>query len=97
LWLFRDDVERTLRDLYGDIEDETLDSILSAVFYIIDNVTAYARKDLWQERHDAVDLDNMSDIDCEGYINGSMWRLMIRVHALTLTPGLGTGSLHDIA
>jgi len=41
LSLFRDDVERLLRDLYGDIESEALDHILLAVFCIVQEFTHY--------------------------------------------------------
>jgi hypothetical protein len=76
LSLFCDDVEYTLRDLYGDIDDEALESILSAVFCIVDGFTGYARKDLYQEHHAAVAVDAMHGIGwSEGYgITGSMWR-----------------------
>jgi hypothetical protein len=57
LSLFRDDVERLLRDLYGDIESEALDHILSAVLCIVEEFTRYVRKDLWQEHRDAVVWD----------------------------------------
>ena len=33
LALFRDDVECLLRDLYGDVESDALDSVLRAMFY----------------------------------------------------------------
>jgi hypothetical protein len=35
LALFRDDVECLLRDLYGDLESEALDSVVAAVFSIV--------------------------------------------------------------
>jgi hypothetical protein len=46
LSLFRDDVERLLRDLYGDIESDALDSILKATFVMVQKFTQYVRKDL---------------------------------------------------
>jgi hypothetical protein len=57
LSLFRDDVERLLRDLYGDIKDDALDKVLSAIFVIVQEFTQYVRKDLWQEDQDATDWD----------------------------------------
>jgi hypothetical protein len=57
LALFRDDVECLLRDLYGDLESEALDSITRAVFRIVREFTRYVRPDLWKEHEDAVDLD----------------------------------------
>src|SRR5262249_11543027 len=76
LSLFRDDVERLLRDLYGDIEGEALDTVLFAVFYIVQAHTKYVRNDLWKEDNDAVNFDYMFGIGLpEGYgVNGSMWR-----------------------
>jgi hypothetical protein len=57
LSLFRDDVERLLRDLYGDIKSEALDSVLRAVFVIVEEFTRYVRNDLWKEHSDAVSID----------------------------------------
>jgi hypothetical protein len=76
LSLFRDEVECLLRDLYGDVESEALDSIVWAVFRIVEAFTKYVRPDLWKEHKDAEDLDYMFGIGVpEGYgINGSDWR-----------------------
>ena len=49
LSLFCNDVERLLRDLYGDIESEALDRIIWAVFRIVQAFTKYVRPDLWKE------------------------------------------------
>jgi hypothetical protein len=57
LSLFRDEVECLLRDLYGDIESEALDSIVCAVFRIVEEFTQYVRPDLAKEHHDAWGLD----------------------------------------
>ena len=46
LSLFRDEVECLLRDLYGDIESEALDSVVWAVFRIVEEFTKYVRPDL---------------------------------------------------
>ena len=53
LSLFCNDVERLLRDLYGDIESEALDRVLSAVFLIVEAFTKYVRPDLAKEHRDA--------------------------------------------
>jgi len=76
LSLFRDDVECLLRDLYGDIDGEALDSVLYAVFSIVKAFTKYVRADLWKEHSDAENLDYMFGIGVpEGYgISGSDWR-----------------------
>jgi hypothetical protein len=77
LALFRDDVECLLRDLYGDLESEALDSVVAAVFRIVQQFTRYVRSDLWKEHSDAEDLDYMFGIGMpdEGMgISGSDWR-----------------------
>jgi hypothetical protein len=76
LWLFREDVERLLRDLYGEIEDKAFDNVLYAVLTIAEGLTRFARPDLWKEYNDAENADRMIGIGLpEGYnINGSMWR-----------------------
>ena len=62
LSLFRDEVECLLRDLYGDVESEALDSIVWAVFRIVEEFTQYVRPDLWKEHQDAWNLDYMLGI-----------------------------------
>jgi hypothetical protein len=62
LALFRDDVECLLRDLYGDLESEALDSVVRAVFRIVQQFTRYVRPDLWKEHEDAEDLDYLFGI-----------------------------------
>src|SRR5215831_6983940 len=59
LALFRDDVECLLRDLYGDFESEALDSVVLAVFLIVQQFARYVRPELWKEHDDAEDLDYM--------------------------------------
>ena len=96
LSLFRDEVECLLRDLYGDVESEALDSIVWAVLRIVEEFTKYVRPDLWKEHRDAEDLDYMFGIGVpEGYgINGSDWRrgmaakrdLMLRVCEVSENP-----------
>jgi hypothetical protein len=73
LSLFRDDVERLLRDIYGDIESEALDKILRAIFVIVLEFAEYVRKDLWQEHVDAMAWDYIWGIGLpDGYgISGS--------------------------
>jgi superfamily I DNA/RNA helicase len=62
LALFRDDVECLLCDLYGDVESDALDSIVWAVFRVVESFTEYVRPDLWKEHHDARNLDYMFGI-----------------------------------
>jgi hypothetical protein len=73
LSLFRDDVERLLRELYGDFDSDALDSILCAVLQIAESFAHCIRKDLWQEQHDAKDWDYILGVGVpDGYgISGS--------------------------
>jgi hypothetical protein len=72
LALFRDDVECLLRDLYGDVESEALDSVVRALFCTVQQFTRYVRPDLWKEHEDAMDLDYLFGIGVpEGYGIGS--------------------------
>jgi hypothetical protein len=59
LALFRDDVECLLRDLYGDVESEALNSILRAVFRIVQQFTRYVCPELWKEHDDAEKFDRI--------------------------------------
>ena len=49
--LFGDDVERLLRDLYGDLEGEAITGICNAVATIAEQFVRYVRSDLWDEHH----------------------------------------------
>jgi len=73
LALFRDDVEFLLRDLYGDVDSDALDSVLWAVFRIVEQFAKFVRPDLWKEHNDAVRLDYMFGIGVpeQGSIGGS--------------------------
>lgn len=73
LSLFRDDVERLLRDLYGDIDSEALERTLCSVLIIVKEFTQFARKDLWQEHQNAMNWDYIWGIGLpDGYgISGS--------------------------
>jgi len=76
LALFRDDVECLLRDLYGDVESEALNSVLRAVFRIVEQFAKFVRPDLSKEHWDAENLDYMFGIGVPDMcaINGSDWR-----------------------
>jgi hypothetical protein len=71
LALFTDDVERLLRDLYGDIPE--VDPVVRAVSVIAQELLRFAQPDLWQEHQDAVAWDYIHGIGLpEGYgISGS--------------------------
>ena len=75
LALFRDDVERLLRDLYGDIESEAMNSVLAAVFGIVKGSTEFTRTDLFKEDEDAKLLDYiLGDLIEKWGISGSEFR-----------------------
>jgi hypothetical protein len=80
LSLFADDVERLLRDLYGELDNEPIDRVRRAVLRIVEEFTQYLRKDLWQEHQEACCVDYMCGIGVpEGYgINGSDHRRGLR-------------------
>jgi hypothetical protein len=107
LALFRDDVECLLRDLYCDVESDALDSIVWAVFRIVQEFTRYVRPDLCKEHSDAEDLDYIFGIgvpDGSG-INGSEWRdgmvakrdLILRVYEVQQEPSAFSDYTIDFA
>jgi hypothetical protein len=59
---FVDDVERLLRDLYGEADTKAVDRVRHAVLRIVEEFAKYLRKDLWQEHQNAVDIDYMCGI-----------------------------------
>ena len=62
LSLFRDDIERLLRDLYGDIEGSGMDEVLRAVFCIAEEFTQWVRPDIYREHHNACVWDYIDGI-----------------------------------
>jgi hypothetical protein len=74
--LFRDDVESLLRDLYGDIESEALDTLVLAVFCIVKQFAEYVRPDLCKEHFEAEEFDFFLGVGVpDGYgVGGSDWR-----------------------
>jgi hypothetical protein len=62
LSLFVDDVERLLRDLYGESDNHAIDRLRHAVFVIVSGFTEHLRRDLWQEHRDAQDIDYVDGI-----------------------------------
>jgi hypothetical protein len=76
LSLFTDDVERLLRDLCEELDDEAIDRLRSAALVIVEEFTKFVRKDLWQEHQDAVNVDYSCGIGVpDGYgIGGSDFR-----------------------
>ena len=96
LSLFVDDVERLLRDLYGESDNQAIDRVRSAVFVIVRGFAEHLRKDVEQEHRDAEDIDYANGIGVpEGYgISGSDHRkankacheLAIRARAVRANP-----------
>jgi hypothetical protein len=68
LSLFVDDVERLLRDLYGEADNEAINKVRSTVFRITYTLAQHLRKDLWREQNQAADIDYVNGIGLpEGY------------------------------
>ena len=107
LALFRNDFECLMRDLYGDVESEALDSLVLAVFRIVQQFVKYVRPDLSKEHRDAENLDYMLGIGVpDGYgINGSDWRrgmaakfyLILRVYEVQQEPSAFSDYTIDFA
>lgn len=57
LSMFADDVERLLRDLYGESDQGALDQTRRAVLVIVEEFTRLSRKDLWEEHQNALIAD----------------------------------------
>lgn len=57
LSLFRDDVERLLRDLYGNIHNDAMDKVLDAILCIVHGFTRWVRPALYEEHQQACDWD----------------------------------------
>jgi hypothetical protein len=97
LSLFVEDVERLLRDLYGEADIDALDCVRSAVFTIANEFLRHLRKGLWQEHIDTLAIDYLSGIGLpEGScIQGSdhgrayeaMRDLALRARAVRTEPG----------
>jgi len=57
LSLFRDDVERLLRDLYGNIHNDAMDKVLDAILCLVQGFTRWVRPALYLEHQQACDWD----------------------------------------
>ena len=68
LSLFVDDVERLLRDLYGESDSLAIDQLRDAVLVIVTEFTRHLRKDLCKEHEDAQTIDYVCGIGVpDGY------------------------------
>ena len=68
LSLFVDDVERLLRDLYGEFDSLAIDRLQDAVLVIVREFTRHLRKDLCKEHEDAQNIDYVCGIGVpDGY------------------------------
>jgi hypothetical protein len=56
--LFTNDVECLLRNLYGDFDDDTIESTREAISVIVQQFLRFARNDLWLEHESAMDIDD---------------------------------------
>jgi hypothetical protein len=96
LWLFRDDVERLLRDLYGDVESDALDRVLGAVFVVVREFTYHVRRDVFREHQNTQDWDYIlgAGVLPGGSIGSGDFRtasaalgeLLVRVHEVRKNP-----------
>lgn len=68
LSLFADDVERLLRDIYGESDNEAIDRVRRAVLVIVEGFAKHQRKEIWQEYSDALVIDRIYGIGVpDGY------------------------------
>jgi hypothetical protein len=67
LSLFRNDVERLLRDFYGDCEGDAMDRVLDAVLAIALEFTQFVRKDLYDEHQCAMDWDYIWELQYNAF------------------------------
>jgi hypothetical protein len=68
IMLFRDDIERLLRDLYGDLDGAKLNDLLNAISLIVEEYTKHVQPDLREEYDYADDVDYSVGIGVpEGY------------------------------
>jgi hypothetical protein len=66
--LFIGDVERVLRELYGDLDGDALEELLFAIRVMVVEFTKYVRPDLHREYYDADACDYLVGFDrAEGY------------------------------
>jgi hypothetical protein len=94
LALFVDDVERLLRDLYGESDTQAIDRLREAVLTITLQITQYCRNDLYEEHMDAERIDlyfdppeddcfSISDL-CRRASSGD--KLLVRARAVLANP-----------
>jgi hypothetical protein len=86
LSFFVDDVERVLRDLYGEADNEAIDRVRYAVLRVVEGITRFSRVDLWQEHDNARDYDYVFS---EGPLRGLCWGSSDFRHALNAEYKLG--------
>ncbi len=56
--LLINDIECLLRDLYGDFDDDTIESIRKSISGIVSEFLHFTRNDLWLEHESARDIDD---------------------------------------
>jgi hypothetical protein len=84
--LFVNDVECLLRDLYGDFDDDVIESTRRAIFVIVQEFLQFIRNDLWLEHRSAVDIDYCCGIGMSDDIgiSGSDYRASSKEARVTL-------------
>jgi hypothetical protein len=93
---FRDDVERLLRDLYGDIESDALDRVLRAVLVVVRECTYHVRRDVFREHQNTQDWDYIlgAGVPPGGSIgsgdfrraSAALGKVLVRVHEVRKNP-----------
>jgi hypothetical protein len=101
---FVDDLERMLRDLYGESDEEALQNVRAACLAIVEEFTRHTDTGLCQEHEHALDFDYNRGIGVpEGLgLSGSDWRRGLRaegrlaVRAFTVRANPGAFSKYTV-
>jgi hypothetical protein len=75
--LFINEVECLLRNLYGDFDDDAVESTREAISVIVQQFLRFIRNDLWLEHESAQDIDdsyNMEPLLDQGFCGGDILR-----------------------
>ena len=92
---FVDDVERLLRDIYGEFNNQAIERMVHATYVITREYIQHLQKDLWQEHSDARDIDYVCVNEPQGYgiqglahrrANCAAHNMALRVRAVQANP-----------
>jgi hypothetical protein len=61
--LLIDDLECLLRNLYGDFDDDVIESTRQAILGIVQEFLRFTSNDLWLEHKSAMDIDHWYDVE----------------------------------